>query len=392
MIKKTVHRSNNQDCWVLSSCCDYENFDPDWLPDWNENEQLHVWASGNQKFGDTFFIPAAVESGNINDLEELEYYNKGITWHRNGYMRHTWPINYLETQDLYTTINTHRFTSLYEYFIAPGSTVGSSVDISLWKNRKLVAYNKNGHVVLSPRDVISAISDKILSYPYIQYHKYKKSTQIPQDIVFISYDEKDADLNWKKLKKQQPNATRLHGVDGMINALKLAADKSNTPWFYAVFAKTEIADDFDFDFNPNYLDTPGNYIFQAYNRITDYTYGHGAVVMYHSKTVSEATTWGYDFTTSFPYTHIPILSCYNDAKTPWEAWRTSFREALKLREMNTVESEYRLHRWLTVGNGIVGNWSISGAKDAVEYNGSLDQANDWNWLRQYFTNKYQLNQ
>ena len=391
MLKKSVKYTDSEYFWILGDCCDYSDFAPNWRPDWETENSIHCWASGKQKFGDTLYVPKAQFLKEADGLEKLEYYSS-IVWHENGYARLPWPVNNGKTNDIYHTVKNHKFGSIYEYFVAPGSAIGSTVDPSLWEKRPLIAYNRNGHVSLCPRDCISGISTRLLDYPYIQYHSCEKSTEKSQDIVFISYDEKDADLNWKKLINQQPAATRLHGVEGMIAALKIAANNSSTPWFYAVFAKTEVANDFKFDFSPNYLDIPGNYIFHAHNRITDYTYGHGAVILYHSKTVSEAKSWGFDFTTSFPYTYIPIMSCYNTATTSWEAWRTSFREALKLREMNTVESRYRLHRWLTVGNGPVGNWSIAGAKDAVEYAGGLDQANDWHWLKEYFVNKYQQHQ
>lgn len=391
MVKKSCSYVSTDNFWILSSCCDYTEFDPSWKPSWQEEENIHCWPSGEQKFGDTFYVNKHSFLSQHDSVDKLEYVDS-IYWKEIGYKRFPWPVNYIESDDIYTTVKNHKFRCIYEYFIAPGSTLGSTVDPSLWEKRPLIAYNNNGHVSLCSRGVINGISNRLLDYPYIQYHTCNKSTEKPQDIVFISYDEKDADLNWKKLKIQQPTATRLHGIEGMINALKVAANNSSTPWFYAVFAKTEIANGFNFDFKPNYLETPGNYIFQAYNRITDYTYGHGAVLLYHSKTVSEATSWGYDFTTSFPYIHVPLLSCYNGAQTPWEAWRTSFREVLKLREMNTVESKYRMHRWLTTGNGPVGNWSIAGAQDAVEYSGSLDQANDWHWLKYYFTNKHRQHQ
>jgi hypothetical protein len=382
MMKKSAIYCSGPEFWILSSCCEYAKFDPTWKPSWEEENNIHCWASSTQKFGDTFYVDR-LEFIKQDNLDKLEYFST-VYWREDGYPRLEWAVNYLKQTDLHTALKTHKFSTAYEYFVTPGSTLGSTVDPSLWEKRLLIAYNKNGHVTLCPRDCISHISTRILDYPYIQYHTCENSTQKPQDIVFISYDEKDADLNYEILKEQQPHARRLHGIDGMINALKIAANESTTTWFYAVFAKTKVAKEFKFDFTPNYLDTPGNYIFHAHNLITDYTYGHGAVLLYHSRLVADATSWGYDFTTSFPYTYIPMLSCYNDATTPWEAWRTSFREVLKLRDMNTIESHYRMHRWLTVGNGPVGEWSKKGAADAIKYTGSLSEANDWNWLRSYF--------
>mgnify|MGYP001460781096 CR=1 FL=1 len=34
----------------------------------------------------------------------------------------------------------------------------------------------------------------------------------PMDIVFMSYDEPNADQNWEKLKTKYPRAKRVHGV------------------------------------------------------------------------------------------------------------------------------------------------------------------------------------
>ena len=72
---------------------------------------------------------------------------------------------------------------------------------------------------------------------------------------------------------------------------------------------------------------------------------------------------------------------------------------LKLKHFSIVnpdiETNYRLKKWLTVGNGTYGSWSIKGANDAVEYyelvDGDYDRlmlSFDWPWLRQYFKAKY----
>jgi hypothetical protein len=79
------------------------------------------------------------------------------------------------------------------------------------------------------------------------------------------------------------------------------------------------------------------------------------------------------------------------AHTPWMAWRTAFREVIKLKGSTDVESKYRLDKWLK-NHGAVknGEWSIHGANDAVEYydsvNGDLTELRksyDWAWLATY---------
>ena len=387
MIKKSVKYTDSENFWVLSDCCEYTELDTNWRPDWETEKSIHCWASGSQEFGDTFYIPKAEFLNEADSLEKLEYYSS-IIWHNNGYPRLPWPINYIESGDIYSAVTLHQFQSIYEYFVAPGSTLESTVDPSLWEKRHLIAYNKNGHVSLCPRDAIGSISDRLASYPYIQYHNCENSKQKPQDIVFISYDEKDADLNYDLLLKRFPKARRIHGVKGNVNAYKAAAKISSTPWYYAVFPKTKIDPNFGCNHHPNYLETPGHYIFNAHNVITDYAYGHGGVKMYHVKTTIEIENWGYDFTLSSPVTVIPVNSCYLVPASPYEAWRTSFREVLKLRNNTTVEGKYRLNRWLTGNYAEFGEYSIQGAKDALDFNGDVTIANSWEWLREQFNSRY----
>ena len=387
MMMRTARKAATEDFWILSSCCDYTNLDVAWKPTWEEESNIHCWASGSQKFGDTFYVSKECILAQADTVDKLEYVDS-IHWHSRGYNRLPWPVNYISSGDIYSAVKNHKFSSIYEYFVAPGSTLGSTVDPCLWEKRHLIAYNLNGHVSLCPRDAIGGISARLLDYPHIQYHNCEKSTQKPQDIVFISYDEKNADLNYKILKDRFPQAQRIHGVKGNVNAYKAAAKLSSTPWYYAVFPKTEIDPTFDFDYHPNYLETPGHYIFYAHNRITDYAYGHGGVKMYHVKTTIEIENWGYDFTLSSPVTVIPVNSCYINPATAYEAWRTSFREVLKLKYNTTIEGRYRLHRWLTVGNGLYGDYSRAGAAAALEYNGDIKIANSWEWLREQFDSRY----
>ncbi len=52
------------------------------------------------------------------------------------------------------------------------------------------------------------------------------------DIVFISYNEPNADSNFQALKDKQPTAKRVHGVKGIHNAHIKAAEISDTPLFW----------------------------------------------------------------------------------------------------------------------------------------------------------------
>jgi hypothetical protein len=208
--------------------------------------------------------------------------------------------------------------------------------------------------------------------------------------VFISYDEINADLNYNILKNRFPNASRLHGIEGMVNAIKQAAKQSTTPWVYIVFAKTEVDSKFLFDFNPNYIETPSNYVFHSYNPVLNHSYGHDGIVMYHTKSVVDIQHWGVDFTMSFPVVTIPIISCRNNFNySKYSAWRTAVREAYKLKQSDRINDRYHLHLWLTANHSVNGDWSIRGAQDGLLLDlGMEEQINNWQWLKSYFEEKY----
>jgi len=66
---------------------------------------------------------------------------------------------------------------------------------------------------------------------------------------------------------------------------------------------------------------------------------------------------------------VPILSAISNCnETPLLAYRSSFREVIKLLQMKpTVESQYRLKKWLTVGKGNNADWLYQGAIDGKTY-------------------------
>jgi hypothetical protein len=120
------------------------------------------------------------------------------------------------------------------------------------------------------------------------------------------------------------------------------------------------------------------------------TYGHQALIAYNKKLVLANAGQGLDFTLDSAHEVVPIFSGTAEyAHTPWMAWRTAFRECLKLKGNTDVESGFRLYRWLESDDSD-GTWSMKGAEDAVEYycavNGDmaeLRKSYDWAWLASY---------
>jgi len=189
---------------------------------------------------------------------------------------------------------------------------------------------------------------------------------------------------------------RVDGINGRTAAYQEAASISESPWFFAVFAKCEIDKSFDLSWQPDYLQEPKHYIFHAKNPVNDLEYGHMSIIAYNKNMVlNPPNPIGLDFTMSAPHAVIPLLSCTaNFNVDPIITWRTAFRESLKLRQQldinPTVETEWRLHCWTTKGNGDNGSHSMDGAKQAIQYyedvNGDpekLKLSYEWEWLDNY---------
>jgi len=161
-----------------------------------------------------------------------------------------------------------------------------------------------------------------------------------------------------------------------------------------VFAKLEVTQRFDWTWQPDRMQQAKHYIFHAGNPVNGLVYGHQAMIAYNRQLALENTGVGLDFTLDQAHEVVPILSgTAMYAETPWMAWRTAFREALKLRaSLPDVENEYRLKVWLKEDSGAIanGHWSSKGAQDAVEYYEEvkgdpteLRKSYEWAWLASY---------
>ena len=213
------------------------------------------------------------------------------------------------------------------------------------------------------------------------------------DIIFLSYDEPNAEENWQKLKSRFPRAKRSHGVKGRTLAYHTAATMSETDYFFAVFPTIEIADDFDFGFQPDRLREACHYIFHCKNPVNGLEYGHRAVILYNKHLCLSTIHPSLDFTLSQPHTVVPELcgiSHFNT--TPEISWRVAFREVIKLCEMKlTVESQYRLKKWCELGKGPYALLVQKGALDAVKYyeenkhdKHALMSSYELDWLKEKF--------
>ena len=406
VMKRIMNLAESEFVWVISSICDYSDFDFTWHPEHWQEEMIHCFPSGKQKRGDTFYINVDSFKTQMHNLEMLDWFNVINYCSDQMADRILDPTVYYETDDLVSVIKNYDFKFPYATFSnQPTSFRHWQHYPCLWteKDRSVESFTRSNSVCIVPRDVKAHLRTQLYDYPYINKTKNNIFPSQLQDVVFISYDEPDADQNWAILQARCPEAQRIHGVAGMELALEAAANLSSTPWYYAVFAKTRLHEQFDFSFVPDYMQQPKHYIFNCRNTTNGLEYGHMGIVLYNCngvKQVNGSGDFGLDYTLSFPHESVPILSCHGDfATTPYHAWRTAFRETAKLAhfesQTSTVEGAYRLNRWLKTAQGVNAEWCLKGAADGYEFfkitQGdlvTLKQSFKWEWLRSYFNQRY----
>ena len=402
-LRRVLSKISDEYVWVISSVCDYTNFDFTWHPSEWQADMLHVFPSNEQKFGDTFYIhvPSFLQkTENLKILEWFETLNfiedtivpriipPAIKYHADTVVNAIWNYEFKEP-----IIQVYRHT--------PSIIIPT---INLWQEstRVVLPISADSSAAMIPRECKNYIKTQLYDYPYINKAHQQLLPGQQQDIIFISYDEGEANANYAKLIDRFPRAHRVHGIKGMENALAAAAAASTTPWYFAVFGKTELYPTFDFSFQPDYFQQPKHYIFYSENRVNKLVYGEMAVIMYNCQLIldNRDQEFGLDYTTSFPHEVIPILSTYGNFDTsPYQTWRTAFREVSKLYDIQdrtpTIDTEYRIHIWETVANGPYAEWAIKGAADGREFflkfKDDFDYRKnsfDWQWLRSYFLDRY----
>ena len=382
--------------WILSSLCDYTDFDFTWHPEQWQQGMLHVFQSDGEKFGDTFFMHVPSFRERIDTVELLDWYDLNFL----DVSVPRLPIPWIKHTDD-SHVNQVKQCKLVDPLIVfqNDDYQGSLPAVPLWraKTKTVTPLTTRGTTVIVPRQAIVEVQEQLWDYEFID-KTHQTVQDKPLDIVFIDNGEVNREENFQHLNKVVNTNTihRVSNVKGRVAAYQAAAKVSTTPWFFAVFAKLEVDKDFDWSWQPDCLQQPKHYIFHARNPINGLEYGHMAMIAYNKKLVLSNDAPGLDFTLDQAHEVVPILSGQaNYADDEFMAWRSAFREVIKLKhslkQQPDVETEYRLRAWLTKGEGIKGQWSMTGSKDAVDYyeevNGDFDLLKlsyDWQWLNERY--------
>ena len=222
------------------------------------------------------------------------------------------------------------------------------------------------------------------------------------DIVFISYNEPNADKNFKELKHRFPYAMRIHGIKGIHEAHIEAAKLVSTSMFWVVDGDAVIKDGFNFDYEAVPENQKTVHIWRSENPVNGLIYGYGGVKLLPTNATLKIDTGTIDMTTSISQKIkiIDKISNVTEFNTdPFSAWCSGFRECAKLASkniarQNSEETEHRLDTWCNQGvNALYGVDTIRGAKKGREFGSKysnnsemLNKINDFEWLKEKFNN------
>jgi hypothetical protein len=400
-IKKLPDRKEHY-LWVCSSVCDYSTFDFSYVCDPFAKDNLHVFPSGKQKFGDTFLLDVNKTKEIINDIESLELYttvnyNRTLTADR-------LPAPQIVTTDdtLVDTVKTslsHSFP--YSIIMTEDNMNLPDNDyepMNLWepKTKNIISTSTGNSRLVVPKEASDYVTKELYEYPYIK-RAAKLTRSNPLDIVFLSNGEKGADENYEHLlevTRNLPNrVVRVDGINGRVAAYHAAAEASNTAWMFTVFAKLKVSNKFDWNWQPDRMQVPKHYIFHAKNPVNGLTYGHQAIIAYNKKLTLANQGNGLDFTLDDEHEVVPLISGTAHYNTDeFSTWRTAFREVIKLKADTTDIARDRLDAWLNNANGDFSQYSIKGALDADEYYtevggdfSAIKLSYEWDWLLKKFS-------
>ena len=395
-----IIRSYLPDCktshlWLLSTKIDYSDFDFTYIPEQHQYQQLHVWNNKTQAEGDTMLVPKIFLQQKLKFLRDFEHVN---------YHTHQLPYDF-DTQEInYTLENViHNLPrgsgadcSYVKYFESSDDT---EFYPSFWEDLKVY---KDKNTFYIPKKALGYIKTQIYDYPLL-YTVNEVDDKDCFDIAFISNGEPFENTNFKILKEHLEKnnlSNRLYwikGVDGRTKAYKKAAESSDTEYFYAVFAKSMVKDTFMFDYTVDRGLSKRHRIFHARLNELDLEYGTFNIDLYSRSLCMDTPDDNIlDFTLSQPHEVVPIVASESLlAPDNYTAWKNAFREVSKLalwqNKKPTVETGYRLKKWLETDN----EWLAKGSKDGKQFTEECEYDEDkilqtytWDFCREKFKSLY----
>ena len=222
------------------------------------------------------------------------------------------------------------------------------------------------------------------------------------DVIFVSYDEDNADENWADLQNIWPHAKRVHGVYGSDAAHKAAAEMSDTDRFTTCDADTVIKPEFFDTRIPKEIaeDMTKVISWSSKNVVNGLVYGNGSLKCWtkpfvmgmktHEESDQPKNKVEFCFESGYTQSN-DILSITHPNGSPRQAWRSGFREGVKMSLNEGIKAPLkdfksqifwknmtRLLVWCSVGADIEhGMWCMYGARMGC----FMTMLKDWDYIK-----------
>jgi len=227
---------------------------------------------------------------------------------------------------------------------------------------------------------------------------------LDHDIVYLSYDEPNAEENYADLLTKVPWAKRVHGVYGSDAAHKACARIAETERVTIVDGDNRIRKeliDQEIEFKEEVILNKSVISWGARNVINGLIYGNGGIKNWptqlildmktHEAAESDNAKTQVDFCWDINYVQMEkcMSDVYNNAD-PKQAWRAGFREGVKMGLLEGSKADpknfsrqvhwknfHRLLIWMHAGLDIKnGIWAIYGARKGC----CMTNCTDWDFI------------
>jgi hypothetical protein len=235
-----------------------------------------------------------------------------------------------------------------------------------------------------------------------------------QDIIYLSYDEPNAEKNYADLCSKIPWAKRVHGVKGSDAAHKACANLSETEYFVTVDGDNIVDPEFinvEIDLDELGLTTDHVFSWCGKVNVNSLMYGNGGLKLWTRKFVNNMRT----HENSDPSDTKGLVEfCFDDRyyqfnenystsiinASPFQAFRAGFREGVKMSldqgaKVSSIKDIWwqnyqRLLIWCSVGSDLEnGDWAIYGAREGCY----LTNCTDWDYANvrdfEYLTTQWE---
>jgi len=385
------------------------------IPEWDES-YIHVFKNGDYYDGICIF-------SKDHDISDREFQNRFFVNKKEIDIVASTPKQFeqfiVDTYDDY--VNACQSSTMDMLWMIPKEVeVNPEFKFDLYFNHHNLVERKTNHVfkhIFRGEETYTGISlisknsrlgKKEITHRFLiekKQYQVVASKLKSYDIVFISYNEPNADKNFENLKKRFPRAKRVHGVKGIHQAHIEAAKLVDTIMFWVVDGDAEIFDDFHFDYELGSYERDIVHVWRCQNPVNKLIYGYGGVKLLPTNLTLNMDLNKPDMTTSISdkFKAVKILSNSTAFNTdPFNTWKSAFRECAKLSSkiidrQKDAETLERLNVWCTVGEDQpFGKYSIEGAIEGKKYGeenrSNIEQIrkiNDFDWLYSRFKEIYE---